>query len=170
MCDFNFKPRPIYVRRSYLYLVKEKPPKAWRDGPAFWSFGATPLMVAQRKLAFACMFRNRNTRPLGRAPSYPLPRITDMDVALMIGEACVAENPRQTARVALQDLGKDVLDIARAGLTARGFLNTGGDNEAGFLQTLDEIVESGKSPAQRMLDRYHGEWGGDISRVYKYSF
>jgi len=70
----------------------------------------------------------------------------------------------------LQDLGKDVLDIARAGLTARGFLNTGGDNETGFLQTLDEIVESGKSPAQRMLDRYHGEWGGDISRVYKYSF
>ena len=70
----------------------------------------------------------------------------------------------------LQDMGKEVLDIARAGLTARGFLNTGGDNETGFLQTLDEIVESGKSPAQRMLDRYHGEWGGDISRVYKYSF
>ena len=107
MCDFNFKPRPIYIRRSYLFLVKEKPPKAWRDGPAFWAFGPTPLMVAQRKLAFACMFRNRNTRPLGRAPSYPLPRITDMDVAMMIGEACVAENPRQTARDALQDLGKD---------------------------------------------------------------
>ncbi|GAB5347835.1 glutamate--cysteine ligase [Alteriqipengyuania sp. 357] len=70
----------------------------------------------------------------------------------------------------LQELGKDVLAIARDGLTARGHLNTGGDNEAGFLQTLDEIVESGKSPAQRMLDRYHGEWGGDISRVYKYSF
>ena len=70
----------------------------------------------------------------------------------------------------LQDLGKDVLAIARSGLTARARLNTGGDNETGFLQTLDEIVESGKSPAQRMLDRYHGEWGGDISRVYKYSF
>ncbi|MEL7683187.1 glutamate--cysteine ligase [Citromicrobium bathyomarinum] len=70
----------------------------------------------------------------------------------------------------LQDLGKDVLEIARSGLTARARLNTGGDNETGFLQTLDEIVESGKSPAQRMLDRYHGEWGGDITRVYKYSF
>ena len=70
----------------------------------------------------------------------------------------------------LQDLGKDVLEIARSGLTARARLNTGGDNETGFLQTLDEIVESAKSPAQRMLDRYHGEWGGDITRVYKYSF
>ncbi|MEL7728730.1 glutamate--cysteine ligase [Citromicrobium bathyomarinum] len=70
----------------------------------------------------------------------------------------------------LQELGREVLAIAREGLTARGFLNTGGDNESGFLQTLDEIVESGKSPAQRMLDRYHGEWNGDISRIYKYSF
>ncbi|MBB3033168.1 glutamate--cysteine ligase [Alteriqipengyuania lutimaris] len=70
----------------------------------------------------------------------------------------------------LQDLGRDVLAIAKSGLTARARLNTSGDNETGFLQTLEEIVESGKSPAQRMLDRYHGEWGGDISRVYKYSF
>ena len=34
----------------------------------------------------------------------------------------------------------------------------------------EEIVASGKVPAQVMLDRYHGEWDGDISRVYKYSF
>ena len=70
----------------------------------------------------------------------------------------------------LQDLGREVLEIARQGLTARARLNTSGDNETGFLQTLDEIIESGKSPAQRMLDRYNGEWGGDITRVYKYSF
>ena len=70
----------------------------------------------------------------------------------------------------LQDLGREVLAIAKSGLTARARLNTSGDNETGFLQTLEEIVESGRSPAQRMLDRYHGEWGGDISRVYKYSF
>ena len=70
----------------------------------------------------------------------------------------------------LQDLGREVLAIAKSGLTARARLNTSGDYETGFLQTLEEIVDSGKSPAQRMLDRYHGEWGGDISRVYKYSF
>ena len=70
----------------------------------------------------------------------------------------------------LQDLGVEVLKIARAGLSNRAQLNTSGDNETGFLETLDEIVASGKVPAQRLLDRYHGEWQGDISRIYKYSF
>jgi glutamate--cysteine ligase len=70
----------------------------------------------------------------------------------------------------LHDLAKEVLAIARSGLAARGHLNTSGDNETGFLETLDEIVATGKVPAQVMLDRYHGEWGGDIDRIYKYSF
>jgi glutamate--cysteine ligase len=70
----------------------------------------------------------------------------------------------------LRDLARDALAIAREGLVARARLGQSGDNETGFLATLDEIVESGKVPAQRLLDKYHGEWNGDISRVYKYSF
>ena len=70
----------------------------------------------------------------------------------------------------VRDLARDVLAIARQGLTARARLNSAGDNETGFLETLDEIVASGKVPAQRLLDKYHGEWNGDISRIYKYSF
>jgi glutamate--cysteine ligase len=70
----------------------------------------------------------------------------------------------------LHDIAREILAIARRGLAARGQLNTGGDNETGFLETLDEIVASGKVPAQRLLDMYHGEWVGDVSQVYKYSF
>jgi len=70
----------------------------------------------------------------------------------------------------LQDLAKEVLAIARSGLSARARLNTSGDNETGFLETLDEIVASGKVPAQRLLDLYHGPWNGDVSQVYKQSF
>ncbi len=66
----------------------------------------------------------------------------------------------------LRDIAGEVLDIAHAGLAARGRLNGAGDNETGFLDPLREIVRSGKVPAQVLLDRYHGEWGGDISRVY----
>ena len=70
----------------------------------------------------------------------------------------------------LKDVAAEVLAIARAGLTARGRLNSAGDNETGYLAPLDEIVASGKVPAQRLLDKFHGEWGGDISRVYEESF
>lgn len=70
----------------------------------------------------------------------------------------------------MQDLGREVLEIARGGLKARARLNVSGDNETGFLEELDEIVASGKVPAQRLLDAYTQEWGGDVSQVYKHSF
>jgi glutamate--cysteine ligase len=70
----------------------------------------------------------------------------------------------------LLDLAREVLPIARAGLSSRARLSTSGDNETGFLEPLEEIADSGKVPAQRLLDKFHGEWGGDISRVYEESF
>jgi glutamate--cysteine ligase len=66
----------------------------------------------------------------------------------------------------LRDIAGQVLDIARAGLAARGRLNASGDNETGYLEPLAEIVASGKVPAQKLLDLYHGEWNGDLSRIY----
>jgi glutamate--cysteine ligase len=70
----------------------------------------------------------------------------------------------------LRDLAREVLTIARGGLVARDRRSKAGDSEAGFLEPLDEIVASGKVPAQRLLDKYHGPWGGDISRIYEESF
>ena len=66
----------------------------------------------------------------------------------------------------LRDIAGEVLDIANAGLTARNRVDASGSNETGFLDPLREIVRSGKVPAQLLLDRYHGVWGGDVSKVY----
>jgi glutamate--cysteine ligase len=66
----------------------------------------------------------------------------------------------------LRDLGERVLAIADAGLKARNRLNSIGENESGFLDPLREIVARGKTPAEMLLERYHGEWGGDVSHVY----
>lgn len=66
----------------------------------------------------------------------------------------------------LRDIAGEVLDIAHRGLAARARLNAAGENETGFLDPLREIVRSGVVPAQSLLDRYHGIWGGDVSRVY----
>lgn len=70
----------------------------------------------------------------------------------------------------LIDLAREVVEIARQGLVSRARLNSSGDSEAGFLEPLQEIVTSGKVPAQRLLDKFHGDWGGDITRVYEESF
>jgi len=66
----------------------------------------------------------------------------------------------------LRDIAGEAVDIARSGLAARARLNSAGDNETGYLSALDEVVASGKTHAERLLDRYHGEWQGDLSRIY----
>jgi len=70
----------------------------------------------------------------------------------------------------LRDIAAEVLAIARAGLNARNRLNEAGDNESGYLGPLDDIVASGKVPAEVLLDKFHGAWGGNMARVYDESF
>ena len=66
----------------------------------------------------------------------------------------------------LRAIAGEVIDIASAGLTARGRTDSSGSNETGFLDPLREIVRSGKVPAEMLLEKYHGVWNGDVSKVY----
>jgi glutamate--cysteine ligase len=66
----------------------------------------------------------------------------------------------------LADIAGRILDISSAGLAARNRLDASGNNETGFLDPLREVVASGKTPAEVLLDKYHSEWGGDVSHVY----
>ena len=81
--------------------------------------------------------------------------------------------PRQALAAAVpgggtvRDLAREVLEIASAGLRARANLNAAGDHEGGFLDPLREVVSSGLTNADRLLGWYHGEWGGDVSKVYR---
>ena len=67
----------------------------------------------------------------------------------------------------VQSIARQVLDLSHAGLHNRGILDRVGDNETQYLETLEHIVNEGKTPAEGLLDRYHGEWNGDIERVFK---
>jgi glutamate--cysteine ligase len=67
----------------------------------------------------------------------------------------------------MHDLAREVIDIASLGLTRRAVLNAAGDNEGGFLDPLREVVASGMTPADRLLERFGGEWGGDVRRIYE---
>jgi glutamate--cysteine ligase len=67
----------------------------------------------------------------------------------------------------LAALGDRILAIADSGLQARARLNGAGDNESGFLDPLREILAKRQTPAERLLERYHGAWKGDVSHIYE---
>ncbi len=73
----------------------------------------------------------------------------------------------------MQSLAAEVLDISRAGLKARARPGLGGmvSDERHFLHALEDTVETGRAPADELLEHYHGDWNGDISRIYaEYSY
>src|SRR5690625_246143 len=67
----------------------------------------------------------------------------------------------------VQDLAISALQISAAGLARRNALNDQGSNEVRFLEPLIEFAESGETPAERKLALFHGEWEGDIDRVFR---
>jgi glutamate--cysteine ligase len=73
----------------------------------------------------------------------------------------------------MRDLARDCLAIAEAGLKARARPGAAGliPDETHFLSALKDIVETGRTPAEELLARYHGEWQGDLTRIYReYSY
>ena len=63
-------------------------------------------------------------------------------------------------------LAKKTIDIASKGLRNRGIFDDGGDDESGFLQPLRKVIATQKTPAEVMLDLYHGDWAEDIDQVF----
>ncbi len=66
----------------------------------------------------------------------------------------------------LLDMARDILPMAKQGLENRRYTDGTGNDERLFLDYLERIVADGKSNAQRLLDSYHNEWGGDINKAY----
>ena len=66
----------------------------------------------------------------------------------------------------MQDVAKDMLAISRSGLKNRNRLSGGMVDETGYLSELDQIADSGITPAERLLELYKTRWEGDASRVF----
>ncbi len=66
----------------------------------------------------------------------------------------------------LLDLAKQCLAIAHEGLKRRKHLDASGRDETRYLEPLDEIVARGRTPAEDLLEKYHGAWGGSVAPVY----
>ncbi|WP_158912925.1 glutamate--cysteine ligase [Caulobacter sp. S45] len=70
----------------------------------------------------------------------------------------------------LQDVAKDVVAIARDGLKTRARFNAAGQDERAFLNPVSEVADSGITPAERLLELYHGPWAGDVNRVFELAY
>ncbi len=66
----------------------------------------------------------------------------------------------------VQAVAQDMLAIAREGLRRRGRGREGLTDETSYLTPLDEIAESGITPAERLLEQFHGPWRGEVRNVF----
>ena len=67
----------------------------------------------------------------------------------------------------LCDIATEVVDIAAAGLKARGIVDSEGKDEADFLDTLKEIAERGFSPAEELAQLFGTKWKKNVDPIYE---
>ncbi len=66
----------------------------------------------------------------------------------------------------VRELAAACLDLAHRGLARRKRLDIGGRDETRHLETLDHIVARGVTPAEELIEKFKGEWGGSVEPVF----
>jgi glutamate--cysteine ligase len=120
-----------------------------------------------------------------------LPSLTAFWVGLLYDDACLdaawdivkgwtAEDrqklrddvPRLGFRATIR--GRDLLTIARetlalvrAGLARRRKFDPYGADETRYLKPLEELADLGETPAEELLRKFYGEWGGSVDQVFQ---
>jgi glutamate--cysteine ligase len=67
----------------------------------------------------------------------------------------------------VRDIARDALALSQGGLKRRAYLDEAGRDETRHLDYVEEIVSSGRTAAERLLERYHGPWGGSVTPAFK---
>ena len=71
----------------------------------------------------------------------------------------------------LFEIARECLKLSHAGLRRRGRIDQLGRDESRYLEPLERILESGRTPAEEMLDKFNGAWGGSVEPAYQeYAF
>lgn len=65
------------------------------------------------------------------------------------------------------ELAREALEISRAGLKSRALTDFWGQDESHFLSTLEQIADSGLTPAENKLAAFEGRWDGDVERAFE---
>jgi glutamate--cysteine ligase len=65
------------------------------------------------------------------------------------------------------ELAKTTLALAEKGLARRRQLDAGGHDESRYLRPIEEYVARGLTPAEELLEKFHGAWQGSVNPVFK---
>ena len=79
----------------------------------------------------------------------------------------------KVGNISMHDLAREAVAISEIGLRNRAKPGAGGmlPDETHFLNALKETIETGKTPADELLERYNGDWNGDLTQIYgEYSY
>jgi glutamate--cysteine ligase len=67
---------------------------------------------------------------------------------------------------AVFEIATEVLKFANAGLARRKHFDAGGCDETRYLEPLEDRLSHGTTPAQELLDKFHGPWHGSVDPIY----
>src|SRR5262249_41240292 len=63
-------------------------------------------------------------------------------------------------------LAKTTIALAEKGLARRRRLDAGGEDERRYLRPIEEYVARGVTPAEELLEKFHGGWGRRVELVF----
>ena len=63
-------------------------------------------------------------------------------------------------------LAQETLRLCAQGLRRRARLDRNGRDETRYLRPLEESVARGITPAEELLEKFHGEWNGTVDPIY----
>ena len=68
--------------------------------------------------------------------------------------------------ITLREVARETLAMARSGLARRNRKGREGNDETQYLVPLDESVERGITPAEELLEKFHGPWNGSVEPIF----
>jgi glutamate--cysteine ligase len=66
----------------------------------------------------------------------------------------------------MAEIASDCLALADAGLRRRARFDHEGHDESHHLAPLRRTLDDGRTPAEEMLEKFHGPWGGSVEPAY----
>ncbi len=67
----------------------------------------------------------------------------------------------------VSSLARETLALSQAGLARRKKFDPYGADETRYLKPLHQLVDRGETPAEELLRKFHGPWGGSVEPLFK---